>query len=269
MKRFAPILFSYCLLLTVVGSCKKPALEEPEPNLANCRIVKETTKRVDGFVKDTPETILVEGKSFIINTQSIQEFQYDDAGRIVRRDNKVKTDFWTTYSYAPNEITEVARAIHEPDGVVNITTKIPLNAQRLDARFQYDTEGYPIDSLNYKGELISKRKDGNIVESRESIHGGIITDTYTYDLSKPNLPNIYPFKGKQNRNLVMQNIGTSFDIPLWQPGELYRINTYYNFDQYGRVKRKIQYLRNDYNSGYPYVSSEGEIIVTDYEYECS
>ena len=259
------------LLPTVMIGCKKEPVQEPVPNLANCHIVRETYKSDQGIGKDKPETITVEGKSAIIYPQSTMKYSYDQQGRLSREENEPdpgKESFWTTYAYAPTAITKVQRILREPDGIINLTTMIPLNDRGLDARQQYDQGGYPVDSTNTDGTIKIKRVDGNVVQTWEYFSDMTIIDTYTFDLTRLNLPNKYPFNGRTNKNLITQMVGYSPNSIFYKPGELYRINIYYEFDQYKRVKRRIKYFRNDYNSGYPYLPDGVTVGVTDYEYEC-
>ena len=280
MKRFAPILLSYCLLLTVVGSCKKPAVDEPEPNLANCRIVKETYQ-VGWRPQDTvkKETVQVNGKSYDVMFARESTFSYDAQGRIIKEEYKPAPyftpgiDYTVTYTYTS---TAIYKSTIWSSG--NSRDTIVLNSEGLnsiDANGlfpSYDSEGY----LKYAASKSGGRKTE---WTRDTLKNAIKVQTLdpyeartqilVYDLTKKNLPYKYLFRGKAGPNLPIResyyvNGSTAFPIGL-----LFTINRYYTFDKYERVIREIaietHHVPPQQYGQYIYA---GGIGVTDYQYDC-
>ena len=275
MKSFPTRILSYLLILTVFVNCSEEAVkpkvvvDKPVPNLTNCRISREVVKTwYDGPNKEDSEVIVIDGKPFTVGVYTRTRYTYDAQGRIVREDNERRPEFWVTYTYAPATIVKTIRG-NSPNGVLeNFITTIPLSGQGLDARKKYDIEGYPLDSVYADGRPTSKRINGNWVEAWGYGSDITIKTTFQYDTTKTNLPNKYPFYGKLNKNLETSSVAEVVG-GFYSWGELYRNKNYYEFDTYGRVKRRIVYFQRTYKGPYmPYVLTGLRIEVTDFEYEC-
>lgn len=252
-------------------SCRKREAEPEEPiNLASCRIVKETywTNSFSGPAPGaTTEELEIEGRKFVVSKFTVTKFSYDEKGRIIREQPEPPGEaHYTTYEYTPILLTKTQRLLKEGEGIISLKTLIPLNEAGLDARKEYDKDGYPTDTL--LPEVRITRVAGNVIRTVDYGKDMSLVIDYEYDLKRLNLPNKYSYLGKSNRNLPTKEVLSSLNTILYKPGELYRISSYYQFDKYGRVKRLIRYGNDDKKSGWPYVRDGNGVGVIDYEYEC-
>ncbi len=157
--------------------------------------------------------------------------------------------------------------LKDGEGIVPVKTVINLNQAGLDASKQYDADGYPVEPLIRGSETV--RKNGNVIRHSSDAGGSwTLIAEFVFDTTKPNLPNKYPFFGKSDKNLLVRLVQSSPDVDIYKPGELHRVNHYYQFDRYGRVKRLIRVGKDEKKSGWPFVIDAGNIGVFDYEYEC-
>lgn len=282
MKFSAPVLLSYCLLLMVTGSCKKDLVEEPAPNLANCRIVKETYQ-VGWRPQATPtkETVQADGKLYDVMLARQSTFSYDSQGRIIKEDRNIVPyvtpgiPYIVTYAYNSTAlyIRRVSAKWAEEDTIY-------LNPQGLSSKggdgfiYYYDEQGYFTHATLTTGEMqFLPTRDSNkneiVLKTLAPYTGEKRTQTFTYDLSKANLPNKYPFYGKSSPNLQTRHLFEVDQSVTFPVGGLFRIDSYYQFDKYGRVSREIDietHLVPDQQYG-QYIHPGG-IGVIDFEYEC-
>ena len=279
MKLSAPILLSYCLLLTVVGSCKKPALEEPEPNLANCRIVKEIYQvgwRPEAT--STKETVHVDGTSYDVMLARESTFSYDTQGRIIKEEHKLAPyftpgiNYTITYAYTPAAVFKRSLSARWDE-----RDTIRLNQQGLISQYAglsryYDDEGY----AKYAISLLGNRKLQwmydtlkNTVKIQTIDPYEARTQTYLYDIEKKKVPNRYPFYGKIGPNLCTKYTFQVDKSTAFPTGILVAIDYRYTFDKYERVSREIaietHFVPPQQYGQYIYAGGVG---VTDYQYDC-
>ena len=280
MNRFTSLLLSYCLLLTFVGSCKKQIVEEPEPNLTNCRIVKEIYQ-VGWRPQNTSkkETIQVDSKSYDVMFARESTFSYDNQGRIVKEEHKPapyftpNIDYTVTYIYTPKAVYRrslSARWDERDTTQLNEKGQALTNADGLVTH--YDNEGYLTYAVSKVGSRrmewtrdslknVVKFQDVHLYEPR--------TQTVEYDLIKKGLPSKYSFRGKNSPNLPLNwnfYVDRSSAFPI---GLLFTIKNFYEFDKYERVSREIaiekHFVPPQQYGQYIYA---GGIGVTDYQYNC-
>ena len=272
MKLSAPILLSCCLLLAVTGSCKKDPVEEPAPNLANCRIVREVYKA------DSPQetgqqydTITIGQKTYKLYKHHEQLYTYDESGRIVKEENVPvsKKGYSTTYTYSPGRIQ-----VHEfaSDKQYDQQYTYILNASGL----AYTKVGIESDTTLYndQGRVVESRNRGitlatftyendNLV--RVTSKDGFVFDNQ-YDLTKSALPVIHPFLGKESKNLQTKSVMNSSNLEFGI-GVLQQTDYTYSYDKYGRVIRKVWNQQHVSGGWYLYFLGS-PVAAVNYEYEC-
>ena len=293
MKRFVPILLSYCLSLTVVGSCKKdPPVEEPAPNLANCRIVKTTYKTPtigfkDNQILNAEQVKLDDGSKVNVGTVTTSTYFYDEQNRINQVLKKYISDHQEEeYIYYADFLIHTDKYTSVMSGkVFNRRDTIPLNEKGRATRasglgsayFGYNADGQLLSG--YIPRPTHQYENGNLVRrienaSWEERNGTWVPTTdyilkrFTYDLTRPNLPVVYQFWGKASRNLPLEEIWETQQGADFPSGPVYRKTFTYTYDKWGRVKRRVAH-------GIPLV--RGWLIeddsygvgVTDYEYSCN
>lgn len=102
--------------------------------------------------------------------------------------------------------------------------------------YQNDDEGYFTQATLTTGEIqFLPTRDSNknevVLKTLAPHNGEKRTQTFTYDLSKANLPNRYPFYGKSSPNLLTKYIFEVDQSVLFPVGGLFRIDSYYQFDK--------------------------------------
>jgi hypothetical protein len=275
------ILYSL-VLLTMLGiglSCKKEVEPiTPTLNLANCRISKETysTIYITGD-KNDPQEVIADGEKFIVYGWKETKYIYDNTGRLTQKYVQVlkgiKGKSIETYKYEKNRLT--IHIVNQNSGQPDQESDdiITLNEQGFNANYFYDSEGHQLASKGQPTRSGAEWVGGNRIKSwyGGSTEEGTSISAFQYDLTKPALPNPYPYRGKPSVNLQIQyqaQAENSFIFTNGPQNPLYQINSYYEFDKYGRVSRLIM---RDYlfpKSGWPYGTNPGRIGVIDYEYEC-
>jgi YD repeat-containing protein len=180
-------------------------------------------------------------------------YSYDDQGRLVK--TEIDEGWYTTYQYGTNKVTEKSYQ----NGTLSYTNVYTLNfdgyamtsthtlAGNTDPEstttYDFDSEGYLISTTEVQEDdhndvvaINYEYEDGNLVY-RENIHDktSFYSETeYEYYLDKPDkFNNFFPFKGKQNVNLVRQATYTS--------GTINRITNYsYDINKAGYVLKEIE-----------------------------
>lgn len=282
MKRSFVNIGSRLLLLTLAIGCKhEQQPEEPTPNLTTCRIVKETYKSIwlEG-PQEEAEEITVEGRKFRVVKQSDSRYTYDAAGRLKEENIRYTTLGSTsrlTYQYSPSQILKKGYYnVPKNGGYYERTDTIVLNAQGLALKQNGLDSKYDKDSY-----LVSRSAGNQILETYTIISGNTVrmyytnptsdiqkaNDVYIYDLNDSSVPTLLPFYGQQSKNLLKKHTQSIEVSTNYTAGPVYEKNYYYNFDKYGRVKRRIV-CGNRLNPLWTFESSTGGIGVTDYEYEC-
>lgn len=153
----------------------------------------------------------------------------------------------------------------QTQGLTDVQAIIPLNERGLDARRHFDAAGFNIDTLDENGLFKIVRLNSNVIETVNYWLDLTLYSTVKFDTPRLNIPNKYPFEGKEDKNLRTQYIAFSPNATYYKPGELYRVNYYYEFDRYGRVTRMMGVFHNDYNSRWPYLPYGANYFV----YDCS
>lgn len=159
--------------------------------------------------------------------------------------------------------------------------------------YSYDTNGYLAEVISVGNSGITTRKsytieNGNVVKVTitNSATKSIQTITFSYDLTKLNLPNKLPVltgqsigffesEANQSRNLPTKMVSDLNSIQQTESG-IHNdrfIDTYYytyTFDNQNRVKRKLQvYVYSSSISGSPLDPIVLSAFTTDYTYNCA
>lgn len=255
----------------------------PQPPV-NCRIARTTYKTViyQGPAID-PEMVTVAGKSLKVSTTIKTTYFYDAQGRLVKDRQEQwlgKTDS-TTYQHLPDRIITTRNLYQYSDKkYFTRADTLLLNAQGLAmgrptayTRGVFDAEGFLIrgDITKDNGvilRLITQTvKDKNIQVYEDFLAGEYATAilAFTYYPSRPNLPELTPFYGRESRNLPAKTLMSNKGSSIIRDGEQYYMTHIYTFDDKGRLKRRIDaYTR--LSTSWPF-SADG-INVTDFEYDC-
>ena len=229
----------------------------------------------------TKETIQAGGKSYDVMLARESIFSYNTQGRLMKEERNIVPymtpgiPYTVTYTYMPTAlyIRRVSAKWAEGDTLF-------VNSQGLVDRgedgfiYHYDEQGYFTNATTKTGDIqFLSIRDNNknevMLKTLSPYNGEKQTQTFTYDLSKSNLPNKYPFYGKNSPNLPTKHLLEVNQSVIFPVGGLFKIDTYYQFDKYGRVSREIAvetHLVPEQQYG-QYVHLGG-IGVTDYQYEC-
>jgi hypothetical protein len=266
------------LVSTTIVETIPPAL-----TVRGCRIVQEFSKYAPkdpgtyDSSKPGAESLIVEGKTFIIKNEDIVEYTYDAQGRLINSTGRRiyipnQSTYQTSYAYG---IGVIYKTWWEGDGPVENSTRfyrdtLLLNSQGLDLgkdkSRQYDADGYFVKSSREK-QII---ENGNMVDYKSSYQVGNEDVPYihykkTYYPNTRALPNLTPFMGRENINLpktytlLLLNSESAFG-----PGPYVDSRYYYQYDQRGLVSRRISYsIEKNLNTG-----NGTTLYVTDYTYDC-
>lgn len=277
------LLTTLTLLILLGLGCKKPV--EPvtpvvqPPVLWNdaCRVSRTVYKTImDQGPLPEPEEITVGGKRVRVGISNQTHLTYDNQGRLVREDHgKTSDSLYTIYRYTATEL--YVNAFRKGNGKLNVRQ----DTVRLDTRglanrkpfdifyFEYNDEGYPIRSTYRDKRLLGKNtvEQGNLTERQVEIGGPTYTFRTTFDLTRPNIPVIKRFLGRDSKNLPLVEITNLRNSVNLATGDVYQIEFIYTFDAHGRVKRRIAYGKR-LHPLYVMAVDPGGIGVMDYEYEC-
>lgn len=289
-------------LLVMAPNCKREndlppglvadATTLPQPP-QGCRIVRTTYK--DPSVGRTgaelwePETIkLDDGNKIEVSCVSKTTYTYDQQGRIVEtRSQLLNNLYWLhRYTYTPTALIGYQEFLAKgatKTTILNDTTS--LNERGFISRFKglgepywfYNQDDQLIDTDAERPGLTRTYVDGNKVEHVEYQSWGMrngewfaydrFLKRFSYNLSRPNLPVILPFRGRESRNLPTKEVWHLEASPDFGTRTVYQKTYNYLYDKQGQVRRQVVY-------GKPLIG--GSLIeddlygvgVTDYEYEC-
>ena len=302
MNRIVSRLLSLSLLLALTLGCNKDkgpspdaltddptGLPMPSPD---CRIVKETLKMAMEPADNWPdaEIITIEGgRKVKVGRIYTSSYLYDPQGRLsqILFSMGLGAIEELTYGYSAKTLTQhfISKKI---DGSIRTNTQIAsLNSQGfISGPFRNETEWQPIyleyDEEGHQTKVYSTWPDGsrrviehNVYENGQRLKqytlsgyrtGDTLTNSYSYDVNRPNLPEPRTYSGRNSRNLPKRVLLTS-KHSVFADGPLYETRYSYLFDRQGRVRRRIAvgYQRNPQ---YLIEENVGTVNVTDYEYEC-
>lgn len=140
-------------------------------------------------------------------------YYYDAGGKIIKDESRSRFQKGVPtyeYAYSPGKIIQRYQIV----GLTSShTTTYDLNAQGIIPANDviYDSEGYEIErNMHYNGGVPSGYKkttvlNGNAVRVETKDNNGEYVTTNEFDLTKPNLPNLLPFAGKKDRNLIIKS----------------------------------------------------------------
>ncbi|AQG78475.1 hypothetical protein [Spirosoma montaniterrae] len=300
MPRFLTLLSAFLLLLTLAFSCKEQVQlpvtppDEPAPNLATCRIVRTVYKtpsvgRTGDLLKGEETVKLPDGSTTKVSTVVTTTYQYDEQGRIREvYEQRLKGQYSRyVYEYKNGGVYTFERS-GEPqrDPYRTQTDSVQTNEQGLiirpsgfgSAYYVYNQDGQLLNHYPSYLPYTHQYVDGNLTEkllyaSWQKIDGqwrGFDQEylRYRYDLSRPNLPIIHQFRGKESRNLPLEETLEIQNGSQYPTGLAYRKRFAYSYDRWGRVTRRIVQGKALVNWWLLEDSLYG-ISVTDFEYACS
>lgn len=266
-------------LLTLLTDACTDHRDFPQP-YATCRLVSEMIKRsANGLPAN--ETIAFEGRSFGVAPNNTLTYRYDEQGRLTDfgdayAQNAADNNVTFTYEYGPGRLTETKRGPGSAGGVTPFTLNaqglITQNQNRPDQTYSYDDLGYLTGATNEpltNENSVSTHtiENGNLVRSTRTTPTQASVIVYEYDLTRPNLPNPFGFRGTASRNLPLKETGTFTFTPGGSSSFSTRVVTTYRyvFDQQGRVSRRLRYsVLTDPDGN---VASEN-MLVSDFSYLC-
>ncbi len=247
---------------------------------ANCRFTKLIFKAVNNgtFPVVDPETVTADGASYTVSKEYEVLYSYDQLGRLVQTDyiSAGGSKAVRKYEYTSQRIFRSFFPDLSIQGNKNHLDTIPLNGRGLSTGppdyhlIEYDAEGFPVRYLN-NGKLAAQVfvEQSNIVKYASYVGSefGTGSDTTLYFLSRPNLPNLYPFLGKSSKNLVARNTTSMIGSTLYPNGNVYQLNYYYTFNEKGLATRVVRHGIK-LNQNWPFTPDGGAINITYYEYSC-
>ena len=276
-SRYSLLLF---VLLGSCSGCQQRTNQEIQAQAPSCLIATQTTKELVSPSQQSQlelETVTVDGESFQVSTVKKSAYSYDQQGRILTEYNQYtdgKADS-VLYQYKPMAVTiRTVNLAVTPKA--SSTAVVVLNSQGLaeynsylNQYATYDKDGY---LLTLKAdEYLSRYKTYTIVNGNETESislGHDATPSHLikseYELSKPGLPSIQTFYGKEARNLLLR-----YTIQQNGPFGIYPdvyIGKYtYTFDNKGLITRQAYRGKN----GEPaYIWGSNTFNVKDFTYIC-
>jgi hypothetical protein len=288
----------YVLLLTIglIGSislslpgCKPADVVEPEPDdvptlpITN-RLVKVVYKSINlqGPVVDK-EQIEIGGRQIDISTQKTITYEYDDAGRIVRQNivniSPYDNRYFYEYLYNTNKRYIYINSCYIDEKtakkIVSRTDTLQLNDRELaviqeeGVRVEYDTKGFTIKRTARWYEGLYKTRNNNSIENTYWYGPGIgLNIKYQqFDTTRLNRqPNLFPYKGRANKNLLLNEV-LEVKQSSWYPNGLaYRTDYTYTLDNYGRILKEVQHGK-PINPAWPFQYHTYGVGVYYYEYQ--
>lgn len=285
-------------MLAWVLGCKKPLVQEqidpnpPQPP-ANCRIVRTTYKTPtmglnpkSPFIKE-PETItLDDGEKIQISLITRKTYKYDGQGKVVEILGwNLSTYYHEYFSYTDKYVIQRIEYTAVGNSTPNILRDtIQLDEQGLvsrqrglgDAYLLYNTDKQPVGTSYYPGKT-HVYENGNLTQvlknatwvqrNGQSVPVDYQLNHFSYNLSRPNLPVIYQFRGQLSQNLPTKEIWEMHQSSQFRDGPVYQKVCTYTYDKQGRVKRRVVNGKALY-SGWLIEDDTYGVGVTDYEYEC-
>lgn len=254
----------------------------PQPP-ANCRLVRTVYKTGSyGGNENDVEQIVINDKNHKVSAAIISMYRYDQNGRIIDEIRKHWRNYNDTisYQYGQGRIVIKSSVVEGADRYRSIDT-LKLNKQGLseNRRETYKQAYFDSDGFLIRGEIAQNGEferiitqtvtNGNIQAYSDYLRGsfGTLTKTYPNYAARANLPNLTPFYGRTSRDLPTEEIISNKGSIYYSDGLKYRTRYLYQFDQSGRVKRRIAYSVV-LNTDWPYAADVNGIGVMDYEYEC-
>lgn len=239
-----------------------------------------------------PELVTLEdGTKQQVSKITTTTYTYDQQGRISKvREDLLGGDYRIiSYSYTSTALYIVRESLANlVSNQVSVTyDTLPLNERGLITRSIGPLHGPLVLSYNANDQVICDVGDipvqtyeytnGNLIQRYENAYyvqrngQWVPTDyllkQYQYELGKPNLPLIYQFEGKLSRNLPVEELWQMQQSAEFPNGPVYRKVFLYQYDQQGRVARRISHgkaLRADWLIE----DDTYGLGVTDYQYEC-
>lgn len=254
----------------------------PEPP-RNCRLVRIVYKGIKySGISIDPEVIEINGQIYNVSVLTTSAFRYDQRGRLLEELRRHWRNYTDTLTYAHDEkrVVIYSSLVHGGERY-RTTDTLRLNERGLaeNKPGDYLTASFDNDGFLLRGERVQNGEyvrlitqtivNQNITSIVDYLRGsfGTMTKRYPQYIARPNLPNSTPFYGSTSRNLPDEEIISNKGSIYYSDGPKYRTRYLYQFDQLGRVKRRIAYGVT-LNTDWPFVFDEQGIGITDYEYEC-
>lgn len=271
-QRFFTVLLTlFTILFTFSCSTK-----EADPNPVSCKISQVINKHVTiDFIKEkADDTLKIDGQVIPLTTGLITTYKYDRQGRIIEERNSGLTSPTLYYGSTFYYVRDSLLTYYNTNTTSSFPSVYPLtNAGLLGAGsdYRFDSAGYVIQFGSYPKNTYTIL-DGNTVQS---VYSGLeehtqttIVSRYEYDHTRPALPTIYQFQGKQSKNLVVKVTEETTKTNVVNGGKDVFVGTksyQYVYDELGRVKRRITVLSAPYYGGGPICTF---YVVDDYAYTC-
>ncbi|GAB3904598.1 hypothetical protein GCM10028803_34250 [Larkinella knui] len=197
---------------------------------------------------------MLDGETVKIGKSASDVYKFDEQNRLIQYN-------WSTFSFGGNGGQEIFA--YTADQLIDTSTHLgfdkqvhafPLNKQGLLGRdgLKYNEEGFLVEEVDGDYTTTYTIENGNMVrkETKSTYpNSPVYVTIYEYDLTKPNLPNPFPYRGKSSRNLpvkVISSDGTSTSSSTYK----------YIFDESGTRTRRYQKVAN------------GQYSVVDYTITC-
>lgn len=238
------------------------------------------------FIKE-PETItLDDGEKIQISLITRKTYKYDGQGKVVEILGwNLSTYYHEYFSYTDKYVIQRIEYTAVGNSTPNILRDtIQLDEQGLvsrqrglgDAYLLYNTDKQPVGTSYYPGKT-HVYENGNLTQvlknatwvqrNGQSVPVDYQLNHFSYNLSRPNLPVIYQFRGQLSQNLPTKEIWEMHQSSQFRDGPVYQKVCTYTYDKQGRVKRRVVNGKALY-SGWLIEDDTYGVGVTDYEYEC-
>jgi hypothetical protein len=257
MKLSTPMAFLMASLFIILDACTHHFQENTPCSLLSFRIINKTSDPVLARVRE--ETLVIDGQQLKIGESSTITYTFDKQNRPIEDVYSAHgfSDYngSETFEYGSKKVTVKTK---NPSGVISEVT-FPLNDEGLLVGAKYNADGLVTEESTDSYRTTNTIENGNIVrkETRDiTNHSLFSVVVYDYDLTRLNLPNVAPYKGKSSRNLPVKETRLSYNET---PQPMTTIYEYiYTFDSLGRPTRRY----NKFGDGI------GKYEVVDYDYTC-
>ncbi len=217
----------------------------PNPGQANVVKSSPVVQITEYTISENGEkTVMLNGKELRVSWRLRRNYDYDAQKRLTLQKTTVwnNSSWWESlsYQYTP-DLAERYQNWENKDfvNVLFLNEKGYIKGNLEPNEYIYNNEGFltTYQGNNQRDTYIVK--DGNVV-AKETVYnsGGVQSNTYEYNLDKPNILSPLTFRGKPSQNLLSRQTLVSTNIGS-STKQTTVFTHYYNFDQQGRPAWEI------------------------------
>lgn len=246
----------FLLSLAVVVSCKAPQKDitptNPPIGTQTPPVVAKVAKpgpivQITGYSvsPNGDKVVTLNGSQLKVSWSRITNYEYDDQNRLTGEKSTASYDrnWWEgyVYQYAPDLNTRYRNSENK-----DIVNTLLLNEQGYlkgnlgPGEYIYNADGYLV-SYNGNGQIDTYTIENGNVVARKTVfrNGGVQSNTYEYDLTKPGILSPFTYRGQTSQNLLVKQTLVSTDMSSPGSSQTTVFSYYYDFDSQNRPIREF------------------------------